>query len=288
MSLIQDIRAIFPDAKPHEGYMRVRCPYHSNGHERHPSMSIITTPHNGLEPGFCQCFACGWKGTFAEIAADFGLEYVPDDKEVEISENPLPETNPVDLKVATLKKDTPFKFSPYLASRGIPEEIQKQYKVYEREDEHKVYMPVFNREGKFLYANARSTVGKRFFIPRNIHKDLAGIEEIDFTKPIGIVESQINMLSTAAASFVRSVATLGVANISALSVIRKAPGPFLLMLDGDEAGEKATEKIRKFLGEYKCLVFKFEPKEDVNDLWIKCNFNPELFAEEMEKRRVKE
>lgn len=288
MSLVSDIKTLFPDAKPHNGYVRIRCPYHSNGQERHPSMSILTEPRDGLEKGFAKCFSCGWKGTFAEIAADFGLQYVPDDRTVEISEKPLPKEAPVKLQEAVYKKDVPFKFSPYLASRGIPEDVQKLFRIYERKDEQKVYMPVFSRGGKFLYANARSTVGKKFFIQSNAKKTLAGIEEVDFSKPIAIVESQVNMYSLYAAKFAHAVATLGVANISALYDIKKAVGPFLLMLDGDVPGRTAAQKIKDYLGPHRCIDFIFKPNEDVNDLWRACNFDQDKFFDELEARRVKE
>lgn len=277
MGLIQDIYSLFPDAKPQDNYMRVRCPYHSNGQERHPSMSIITNKHNGLDPGFCQCFACGWKGTFAEIAADFGLQWVPDENEVVTSEDSQNPISPVDLAQAVYKKDVPYSYSPYLAKRGISEAVQQQYRTYERADQHKVYMPVFSKEGKFLYANARSTIDKKFFIPKGTTKALAGVEELDFTKPIGIVEAQISAMTLATARYVRAVALLGASNVSALSVIRNAPGPFLLMLDNDLAGRKALTKVLNLLGDYRCRVFRFPEGKDPNDIWQDVGFDSAEF-----------
>lgn len=288
MSLVSDIKTLFPDAKTHNGYVRIRCPYHSNGQERHPSMSIITETHNGMKAGFAKCFSCGWVGTFAEIAADFGLEYVPDEKTIEASEKFTSNELPLQLQKAVYKKDVPFAYSKYLESRGIFEETQKLFKIYEKKDENKVYMPVFSREGKFLYANARSIVGKQFFIQSNAKKYLAGIDEVDFNKPIAIVESQINLMSLREAQYARGVATLGVANISALSAIKKAAGPFLLMLDGDVPGRTAAQKIKDYLGAYRCIDFIFKPNEDVNDLWKACKFNQDKFFDELEARRVKE
>lgn len=92
----------------------------------------------------------------------------------------------------TYKKDIPYKFSPYLKSRGIGEDIQRKFKIFEKTDERKVYMPVFAEDGKYLYFNARSTKEKAFFIEPGAEKCLAYIEEIDFSKPIAICESQID------------------------------------------------------------------------------------------------
>lgn len=285
MSLESDIRSIFPDAKVGNGYAKVRCPYHGGGHERHPSMSILLQPRDGVPAGFAKCFACGYKGTFADIAEDFGLMYVPEEKEVVLSEeqtNPIPKLH---LSTYTMKKDMEYNYSPYLASRGIFEATQKKFKTYERDDEHKVYMPVFDKSGRFLYANARATDKKMFFVQSNAIKTLAGLEEIDFAKPIAIVESQINAMTLDSAAYAHACATLGVANQAALAAIKDAIGPFLIMFDGDGHGENAAKEIIDYLGAYRCIKYTFNPGEDVNDLWRACNFNPDLFYDEMEKRK---
>ena len=284
MSLRDDIYSIFPDAKQGTGYLRCKCPYHTGGQERRPSMSILTEHKGKLEAGFAQCFSCGWTGTFADIARDFGLEYVPDEAVIEVKEaKPVPKIN---LQPAVYKKDTPYKYSPYLAKRGISEDTQREYRVYERDDEHKVYMPVFSRQGQFLYANARSTTTKFYSIPEYIVKTLAGLDSVDFNKPIAIVESQINMFTLHSARYAHAVATLGVANTLALSAIKKAVGPFLVMMDGDEHGRKAAKKIVDYLGKHRCIVYDFKDGEDVNDLWMACNFNADLFFDEMQKREL--
>lgn len=287
MGLVEDIKTLFPDAKPQTGYMKVRCPFHKGGQERKPSMSIITKPHNGLEPGFFHCFTCGATGTFGELAEHFGFEYKD---EADIFEKSSTERNEKKLIVATkkavYKRDTPYQYSPYLASRGISEEIQYKFRVYEKPEEHKVYLPVFNRQGRYLYANARLTNAKKFLIEAGAKKTLAYIEEIDFSKPIAVCESQINALSLWTSGYARAVAMLGATNIFSLYAIKNAVGPFLLMFDGDEAGRKATEKAKELLGAYKCITFAFNEGEDVNSLWKACGFNSDLFFDELDKRRT--
>lgn len=284
MSLVDDIKTLFPDARVADGYVRVRCPYHKGGQERKPSMSILTRAKNGLEAGFATCFTCGWKGTFGDIAEDYGLKYV-EDNATEVASSPPPKVFQVNLQQSVSKKDTPYSYSPYLATRGITQQVQEQFRIFERLDEKKVYLPVFSKESIFLYANARSTDKKMFFIPYGIKKDLAYIEGIDMNKPIAICESQIDALTFYSAQFCRAVATLGATSIDSLNSIKTAAGPFLLAFDGDTAGRKATTRALDLLGDYRCKVIRLDD-EDINNIWVSCGFNPDLFSEIIESRII--
>lgn len=275
MSLRDDVYALFPDAKDRGKYLQVRCPFHKGGQERHPSMSIVLeSGYNNLPEGFATCFTCGWKGTFTAIAESFGLQYVPDNT-VALDDRPVVAIT----RQATYKKDVPFAYSKYLESRGIFSDVQKKFRVYEREDEHKVYMPVFDKNGRYLYANARATDVKAFYVERGAKKTLGCIEELDFAKPIALVESQINAYTLWESQYCRACATLGATNMESLYALKKATGPFLLMFDGDEAGEKATEQAKSILGAYRCVNFKFPPHKDVNDIWQEYGFDEVKFGE---------
>lgn len=285
MSLYDDILVLFPTAKNNGKYCRVPCPYHRGGNERHPSMSVILEEgHNGMHLGQCVCFACGWKGTFADIAESFGLQYVP---ETYVSE---PETNRPILRLTTqqavYKKDVPYQYSPYLAKRGIFEDVQRQFRVYEKPEEHKVYMPVFDKHEKYLFANARSTQFKAYFIDENAGSALSGIDLVDISKPIAICESQINVMTLLQAGFARGVATLGTTKVALLNQLTDCIGPFLLMYDGDEHGRKAARQAEQILGEHRCITFSFHEGEDVNSLWVACNFDQDKFFEELEDRQL--
>lgn len=287
MSLRDDIKSLFPEAKfTNDSYVRVKCPFHKGGLERHPSMSIIIKDgHNNMKAGDYVCFTCGARGTFSNLAEYFGLQYIPDNT-YEVTEKDLKPQFKLTTQQAIYKKDVPYNYSPYLANRGISPEIQKKFRTYERTDEQKVYLPVFSKEGQFLFANARATDKKAFYLPKNISNSLAYIEEIDFGKPLAIVESQINALSLWTSEYCRAVATLGVTKINLLKAIKDATGPFLLMFDGDQYGQKATEQAKQYLGAYRCISYRFNPNEDVNDLWRNCNFNQDLFFDELDKRKV--
>lgn len=281
MSLREDVYSLFPEARDRGKYLQVKCPFHKGGQERHPSMSIVLEEgYNGLHAGFCRCFTCDWQGMFTAVAEAFGLQYIPDDK-VTLDSKPVVAVT----RRATLKKDVPYNYSEYLASRGIFDDVQHRFRVYDRPDEHKVYMPVFDRDGRYLYANARATDVKAFFVERGARKTLGCIEELDFAKPIAIVESQINAYTLWQAQYCRACATLGATNMESLQSIKKATGPFLLMFDGDEAGQRATEQAKSILGAYRCIIFNLPPHKDVNDVWKECGFDANKFGEVIDSFR---
>ena len=81
-------------------------------------MGILIEPRNGLDAGFCKCFACGKITNIKTLLEEQGLEL----------------TQPLPLKAAkpdTLvplqtqrrmhKQELPFRKSTYLESRGISE-----------------------------------------------------------------------------------------------------------------------------------------------------------------------
>lgn len=280
MSLRADIMALFPDAKEQSGYIRIRCPYHKNGRETHPSLSILLEDKGKLKEGFSRCFTCGWTGTFKEIAEDLGYDYIPD---TQPKDEPALVQTIIQLDSPVYKDAVPHSFSKYLQSRGINQETQKLFKVFEREDENKVYMPVFSRDGKFLFVNARATNKKKFYIPTNATITLAGLELVDMSRPIAICESQIDAMTFYSSGFCRAVATMGATGIETLRAIKNAAGPFFIAFDSDTAGELAADKTIKMLGSYRCIRINFGEYKDANNLWQKQGFDSEAFTTYIEE-----
>jgi len=254
--MVNAILRVFPDARVQSGYVRIRCPYHKGGKERRPSMSILLEDRGNMPAGTCHCFACGKVVTLEQLFQDIGKEYlerieVPQaKKKVELSDHPL-----------MFKPQLPYRFSKYLASRGISAETQERFKIYEKDD--KVYMPVFSRDGRYLYFNARELTRKRFYVEGGKEKSLWGIEEIDLSRPIMVCEAQIDALSLWEAGF-QAVATLGADNLSALEMIKSSTSIIILAFDPDEAGEKATKKAIEILGRFRCRRLDLPTGIDVN------------------------
>ena len=256
--MVDEILAIFPDASVHSGYVRIRCPYHKDGKERKPSMSILLEPRSTAPAGFCHCFACGKKVMFNQLLKDIGQNPLADQaqpvalqrKDIALTTNP-----PV------YKPSLPYRKSAYLEKRGITAQVQEKFKIYEKDGI--VYMPVFNRDGRYLYANGRSTKTKQFYVEPGATKTLWGIEEIDFARPVAVCESQIDALSLWVIGL-QAVATLGADNVACLSVLKKCTSTILLAFDPDDAGRRATERARKMFGDYRCMYLDLPEGVDVN------------------------
>ena len=256
--MVEEILRAFPDAHISSGYARIRCPYHKDGHEHKPSMSILLEQRGKCPPGFCHCFACGkvtdintlFKDIGADIQLDIAASSQPRPSKVHLQDNPIMH-----------KTSLPYRKSEYLESRGIGEEVQRKFKIYEKNG--KVHMPVCDREGFFIYDNARSTTGKRFFVQEGAKKTLWGIEEIDLSKPVAVCESQIDAMSLWEINM-QAVATLGADNIGALSLLKKCTSVILLAFDPDEAGIRARDRAANMLGKFRCKYLELPEGIDVN------------------------
>jgi len=260
--MVKDILAVFPDARVSSGYVRIRCPYHKDGKEKRPSMSILLEDRGSMTAGTCHCFACGKVVSISELFDFLGVEHNFDPA---ISRQIKPKVVTLTTTQTLYKPQLPFRFSPYLAQRGIGEEVQKRFKIYEKDN--RVYMPVFDRDGKYLYVNSRCTDRKQFYVEGGAVKTLWGIEEIDFSRPIVVCEGQVDAMSFWELGM-QAVATLGVGNIRALNAIKTATNIIILAFDGDEAGRQATKRAAKLLGSFRCRYIEFPEGKDINDLLV--------------------
>jgi len=256
--MVEEILAAFPDASVHSGYVRIRCPYHKDGQERKPSMSILLEQRSNAPAGFCHCFACGKKVMLNELLEYIGQKPVAD--LVQPSAQPrkdivLTTNQPV------YKPTMPYRKSVYLERRGITPEVQEKFRIYEKDGI--VYMPVFDRQGRYLYANGRSTKTKQFYIEPGAVKTLWGLEEIDFARPVAVCESQIDALSLWVIGL-QAVATLGADNVACLSVLKKCTSTIVLAFDPDEAGRRATERAKNMFGSYRCMYIDLPEGVDIN------------------------
>ncbi len=256
--MVSTILSLFPDAHISSGYARVRCPYHKDGKEKKPSMSILLEPRGNAPRGLCHCFACGKAVMFDQLLKDMGAEAMPAQ---EINGEQRREGVTVITTPPVYKPQLPFRFSPYLAGRGIGEDVQKRFKVFEKDDF--VHMPVFDRHGMYLYDNARSTTSKRFYVEAGAKKSLWAIEEIDLSRPIVVCESQIDAMSMWQAGF-QAVATLGADNVRSLVEIKQATSMIVLGFDPDDAGVRARTRAASMLGKYRCRWLDLPEGVDVN------------------------
>lgn len=256
--MVAQILAIFPDARVSSGYVRIRCPYHKDGKEKRPSMSILLQDKGTMVAGTCHCFACGKVVSFTQLLNDIGRNT---DADIAITSQPIKKLLELTTEPPIYKAQMPYRKSQYLESRGISEKVQQKFKIYERDG--KVNMPIFNREGLYLYNNARSISQKMYFIEEHAVKSLWGIEEIDLSKPIAVCEGQIDAMSLWEAN-IQAVATLGADNIAHLREIKDCLSIVILAFDNDDAGLRARKRAVDYLGAFRCRWLDLPQGIDVN------------------------
>ena len=134
----------------------VCCPFHEG--DRTPSLSVLLQDKNGLKAGFSHCFGCGWSGNYKQVEKAMGrpLDIEPEIRSVLEQGSPSNISTQFRLRSAVAsgshgkppkKCDLPFKYSRYLAERGIGEVVQRFNKVYQ---DSELNMPFFDVNGNFM------------------------------------------------------------------------------------------------------------------------------------------
>lgn len=132
-----------------------------------------------------------------------------------------------------------------------------------------ITFPVRDKDGNTLFICRRSIVGKFFNYPENVTKPVYGLYELpEHCQSVVICESCINALTSW--RYGRpAVALLGTSNDYQIKQLKMLGAKeFILALDPDEAGERATRKLQRALKD-SAIVWRFEgiPEgKDLNDL----------------------
>lgn len=167
---------------------------------------------------------------------------------------------------------------PYMYERKLTDELIEKFDVGYDADwiapgRHKatpcITFPVRDKNGNTLFLCRRSVQGKLFNYPQGVTKPVYGLYELPKDcKSVVICESCFNTLTSW--RYGRpAVALLGTGNSYQIQQLRElGVQEFILAFDPDEAGAKATEKLRKALSSV-AIVWQFEgipPGKDLNDL----------------------
>jgi hypothetical protein len=228
------------------------CPFHSDGQERTPSLSILLQDKGSLRAGFAHCFACGWTGNYRQVekALGYPLDLSPsvratlDKRAYNSSVTRTALRTPVDPSNAPrliYKDDLPFKYSPYLKQRGIGEVVQRYNKVYQN---GVLNMPFFDKDGVFMGSVERGVTDQKFYKVNGSIRFPIGIEGIQSKDFVYIVEGQIDKMSLEEAGF-KAVALGTVSNYKLIRYIKNFN--LCLAFDNDEAGQKAIELAFQYI-----------------------------------------
>lgn len=167
---------------------------------------------------------------------------------------------------------------PYMYERGLTDELIERFDIgvdmnYIPEGRKKpvpcITFPVRDIQGNTLFIVRRSINNKFFYIPSDTTKPIYGIDQIPTNcSSVLIVESCFNAL-TAWKYGQPAVALLGTGNTYQINQLRGlGVRQFILGFDPDDAGRKATAKLKRALKDV-AIVWSYKgiPEgKDINDL----------------------
>ena len=166
---------------------------------------------------------------------------------------------------------------PYMYERKLTDEVIEKYDVgfdpnFVPEGRKKaipcITFPVRDREGRTLFIYRRSIESKFFSAPEGIEKPVYGLDMIPKNcKSLCICESIINALTCVSWGY-PAVALLGTGTPYQIHQLKETGiRDFVLCLDGDEAGQRGTKRLKRQLSSTALMrVVNIPPGKDVNDL----------------------
>lgn len=187
--------------------------------------------------------------------------------------------NPTPVQHVSEEELASYRFTvPYMYSRGLTDELIERYDIGfdpnhvppgRKKPLPCITFPVRDAQGKTLFFCRRSIEGKYFNYPMGVTKPVYGIYELDpRAKRVIICESAFNTL-TAVKYGDAAVGLLGTGNAYQIQQLKElGVTEFITAFDPDEAGRKATEKLRRALRNV-AIVRSFvniPEGKDINDL----------------------
>lgn len=289
----------FADFKVGQRNIQFNCPIHNDGQERKPSCGISTVNQEGTPAGTVHCFACGYTATLEEMishcfgkddAGAFGKEWliknfltisVDSRKPIELNLGRDKNSGITEQFISEAELDSYRYYHEYMYKRKLTDEVIEQFDVgYDKHFELKdkegkvrsvlrcVTFPVRDVNGNTLFIARRSVDTKFFHYPEDAQKPVYGLYELPKdAKEVIICESIFNAL-TCYVYGKPAVALLGLGTPYQFEQLKKLPcRKFITALDGDDAGRRATVRLKKALGSSKLVTsFIIPDGKDVNDL----------------------
>lgn len=271
--------------------LMVTCPYHKHGQENKPSCGITTRQKKRGEKiipaGTVHCFVCHETRTIEQFISDcfeqdrdFGKRWILNrfnNFEVESRTGffRIPQRNKAVEKVQYVTKEELSKYRfyhPYMYKRFLTTEQIDYFDIGVDIEDASITFPVKDTRGNVLFIARRSIKGKRFHIPSTVKdKPICYLYESQKLYPnsrvLYICESMFNALTLL--RFVPAVALLGTGTHNQIETLKTLPyRRYVLCLDNDKAGQRATEKMTYELANYKLLsaMIPKDTTKDINDL----------------------
>lgn len=261
--------------------IRVTCPFHSNGQEKHPSCEIYCGDNESLEYGTFHCFTCKRTGSLASIVShcfdenseEFGKEwlhqrfgdvfiqykkYLP---KIELNKT----KNFLDPKIL----DEFEYYNDYMFTRKLSKDVINKYRVGFDKKLNMICFPVWDIHNNLVMITKRSVDSKVFLIDENKEKPVYLLNFVlaEGHKTVYIAESQINALTLQSWGY-PAVALIGTGSANQYKILsRSGIRNYILCFDGDQAGDEGRNKFKLKMPSDVLISYKKLPRgKDVNDL----------------------
>jgi len=263
-------------------YVRVTCPFHKDGQERHPSCSVYSSRDSkDIPPGTVHCFTCNAKMSLVGLVSyilgvseEYAKDWLTDnfsDTFIDVIDTSVfdfeePET------VTYLDESVLNKYNyyhPYMEQRKLTREVIQTFKIGYDQDTQSITFPVWDEHNRLVMITKRSVNSKKFFIPGNKNKPvylLYDLKERNCNSAI-VCESQINTLTLRTWNY-DSIGLFGTGSDYQYTILRRSGiRTYFLALDGDEAGTKGIFRfIKKMPDDIIINIICIPSGKDVNDL----------------------
>lgn len=265
----------------------ITCIQHKNGQETHPSCYVrLDEGNQNVSEGFVHCFTCGYKAPLTVFISncfgyddkgEYGEEWLINHcnysylTERRILKKIEPKVIKKEEKCTEYVSEEELKsyrfYHPYMFQRKLTEQVINDFDIGFDKKTNCVTFPVYNKDNKCLFVVKRNVSFKKFYIPKNVDKEIFGLNHIkNNMNEIIICESVFNAL-TAWVYGKPAVALFGTGSeeqyqtLNNLNVRR-----YILMFDGDKAGRKGAERFKQNIKNKLITDIIMPTGKDVNDL----------------------
>ena len=207
---------------------------------------------------------------------------IPDDLMVNVNEKFAVDyiqkaTNPINTSYVSEEELASYRFTvPYMYQRHLDDWAIDKYDIGfdanhippgRKKPLPCITFPVRDVNGNTLFFCRRSIEGKYFNYPQGVVKPVYGLFELPKgVKSIIICESCINAITASIFGY-PAVALLGTGNAYQIKQLRElGVNEFVICLDGDDAGNRGTSKLKKALSDVAIVwSIRMPSGKDVND-----------------------
>lgn len=282
------------DIKVGTDNIQFTCPIHSGGQERKPSCGVSITNDSRLS-GTVHCFTCNYTTSLSQMIShcfniddlgQFGQDWliknfltvqVENRKDIKLDISRHQEKVQEKKYIEEVELEKYRYYHPYMYKRKLTNEIIEKYDLgYDNNFNNLkcITFPIRDTSGNVLFIARRSINSKIFNYPHGVEKPLYGLYELDKTSAEVIICEGLLDALTCNVYGKQALSMLGLGTRLQYEQLKKLKCRKLIAaFDADEAGYKATGRLRKAMRGHKIVVtYNIPAGKDINDL-TQAEFN---------------